>query len=84
MLIISHPIFKTVIKFRNYPSINAIENLNKGTRFEFSKVSVRDVVKEIKKLSTQKATQTTNIPVKILKENADILEAISVILSTVA
>ena len=51
MLIISHTIFKTVIKFRNYPSINAIENLNKGTRFDFSKVSVQDV-KEIKKLST--------------------------------
>ena len=35
-------------------------------------MSVQDVVKEIKKLSTQKATQSTDIPVKILKENADI------------
>ena len=35
-------------------------------------MSVQDVVKEIKKLSTRKATQSTDIPVKILKENADV------------
>ena len=35
-------------------------------------MSVQDVVKEIKKLSTRKATQSTDIPVKILKENAGI------------
>ena len=34
-------------------------------------MSVQDVVKEIKKPSTRKATQSTDIPVKILKENAD-------------
>ena len=35
-------------------------------------MSVQDVVKEVKKLSTQKASRSTDIPVKILKENADI------------
>ena len=68
---ISHSIFKA-IKFRNHPSINATKNLDKGTRFDFCRVSVKDDVKEIKKLSTQKATQSTNIPVKILKENEGI------------
>ena len=34
-------------------------------------MSVQDV-KEVKKLSTWKATQSADIPVKILKENADI------------
>ena len=38
-------------------------------------MSVQDVVKEIKKLSTQKATQSTDIPVKILKENSDIFRS---------
>ena len=32
---ISHPIFKTILKYRNLPSIAAIKNLNKGSRFEF-------------------------------------------------
>ena len=40
-------------------------------QFDFCRVSVQDV-KEVKKLSTWKATQSADIPVKILKENADI------------
>ena len=43
----------------------------KKVQFGFCRVSVQDV-KEVKKLSTGKATQSTDIPVKILKENADI------------
>ena len=40
--------------------------------FTFCGVSVNDVFKEIKRLKARKATQITDIPVKILKENADI------------
>ena len=69
---ISHPIFKAILKYRNHPNIVAIKNLNKGSRFDFCRVSVQDVVKEIKKLSTRKATQHIDLPVKILKENSDI------------
>ena len=69
---ISHPIFKPILKYRNHPSIVAIKNLNKGLRFDFCRVSVQDVLKAIKKLSTRKATQYTDLPVKILKENSDI------------
>ena len=60
------------MKFRNHLSITVIKNLNKGTKFDFCIVSDQDVVKEINKLSTWKATQSTDIPVKTLKENADI------------
>ena len=69
---ISHPIFKAILKYRNHPNIVAIKNLNKGSRFDFCRVSVQDVVKEINKLSTRKATQHIDLPVKILKENSDI------------
>ena len=69
---ISYPVFKVILKYRNHPSIVAIKNLNKGSRFDFCRVCVQDVVKEIKKLSTRKATQYTDLPVKILKENSDI------------
>ena len=60
------------MKFRNHPSITVIKNLNKGTKFDFCIVSDQDVVKDINKLSTWKATQSTDIAVKILKENTDI------------
>ena len=56
---ISHPIFKAILKYRNHPSIVAMKNLNKDSRFDFYRVSVQDVVKEIKKLSTRKATQSS-------------------------
>ena len=39
----------------------------------FSKVSVNDVLKEINKLDDRKVIQSTDIPVKILKQNADII-----------
>ena len=34
----------------NHPNIAATKNLNKGSRLDFCRVSVQDVVKEIKKL----------------------------------
>ena len=69
---IFHPIFKVILKYKNHPSIVAIKNLDTSSRFDFCRVCVQDVVKEIKKLSTRKATQYTDLPVKILKENSDI------------
>ena len=69
---ISHPIFKAILKYRNYSSIVAIKYLNKGSRFDFCRVSVQNVVKEIKKLNTRKAIQYTDLPVKILKKNSGI------------
>ena len=43
--------------------------------FYFCGVSVNDVFKEIKRLKARKATQITDILVKILKENDDIFSA---------
>ena len=40
--------------------------------FSFSNASVADLKKEIRKLAPRKATQNTNIPVRILKQNSDI------------
>ena len=71
------------MKFRSHPIITAIKNLNKGAILDSCRLNVQDVVKEIKKLSAQKATQSTDIPVKILKELQIFLEAISGIFSTI-
>ena len=69
---IRHPALKAIMKFRKHPSVSAITNAFNPQSLNFSKVSVDDVLKEIKKLGNRKAIQNTDIPVKILKENADI------------
>ena len=48
--------------------------MDNGSRFNFCGVSVKDFVKEIKKFSTWKATQSADLAVKILKDNSDIFE----------
>ena len=70
---ISHPALKAVMKFRDHPSVSAIRNAFNPQSFSFSRVSVGDVLKEMNKLDNRKAIQSTDIPVKILKQNADIL-----------
>ena len=69
---ISHPTLKAILKYKNHPSIVAINNLKKSYNFYFSVVSEKDILKEIKKLNPRKSTQSNDIPIKLLKENADI------------
>ena len=69
---ISRPTSKAIVECRNHPSIISIRHVNKGSHFHFSCVSTIDIFKVIKKLGIRKATQSTGIPVKILKENAEI------------
>ena len=64
---IPHPALKATMKFRNHLNVSAIRNAFNLQRFNFSKVSLHDVLKEINKLGNRKAIQNTDIPVKILK-----------------
>ena len=64
---ISHPIFKAILKYENHPSIIAMQNAKREPSFYFFEASANDIFKEIKKLKTRKATQNTDIPVKIFK-----------------
>ena len=58
-----------ISKFVNHHSIRMInDNIVKG-KFSFSAVSVADVEKEIKALDSKKASMSSSIPAKILKEN---------------
>ena len=65
---ISHPIFRVILKYANHPGLIAIKDLSNTSKFSFSNVSVAD----LRKLVPRKATQNTNIPVRILKQNSDI------------
>ena len=69
---LSDPVLKAILKYNNHPSIAAIRNANNNSHFHFNEVSVEEVYKETRKLSTRKSVQSTDIPVRVLKENADI------------
>ena len=60
------------MKYRNHPSINTIRHFSqRNSSFYFSPVDKNNVLKEIKGLSANKAVQNNDIPVKVLKENAN-------------
>ena len=59
------------MKYANHPGTIAIKDLNNTSLFSFSNVSVADVKKEIRKLDPRKATQNTDISVRILKQSSD-------------
>ena len=69
---LSDPVLKAILKYNNHPSIAAIRNANNNSHFHFNEVSVEEVYKEVRKLSTRKSVQSTDIPIRVLKENADI------------
>ena len=73
---VSDPILKVILKYRNYPSILTIGEVcknksNKQPLFSFSQATWDETLKEILSLDTTKTCQDTDIPTKILKENAD-------------
>ena len=73
---IPHPAFKAILKYKNHSSIMAIKNARRnGLGFYFGEVSVGDICKELRRLNPRKAAQNTDIPIKILKENADIFSS---------
>ena len=59
------PVMRAIVKYRVHPSIIAIKkNCNASTLFKFSFVDKEDILKEIKILKANKATQNTDIPTK--------------------
>ena len=68
----SHPTRKAIFKNKNHPSIIYIRRFrHQVSSFNFSCIDKNTVLKEIRGLSTTKASQDTDLPVNILKENAD-------------
>ena len=64
---------KAILKYRNHPSIIAIRSKCKDKgNFNFIEVDQKQIEKEILKLDVNKASQSSDIPIKILKEKADI------------
>ena len=61
-----------ISKYCNHPSIQLInENITKGC-FSFEKVTLNDVTKQVESIDSKKASMSSSIPPKFLKENSDI------------
>ena len=67
------PIANAITNFEQYPSILKIkENRNVCSPFSFEPVSLDEIIKETLNLDASKATQKSDIPTKIIKQNQDI------------
>ena len=72
---VSDPIIKLILKYRDHPSILTIGEVCKeksDSPFLFTGIDKEEILKEILNLDASKACQDTDVPTKILKENADI------------
>ena len=70
---ISDPVINAIVKYRAHPSIIAIkENCTSKSNFNFLIVEKVDILKEVKMLQSNKATQNTDIPTKLSKDKSDI------------
>ena len=78
---ISDPIIKLIVKNRKHPSILTKgevckERKKKHAAFSFSKVAKEEIFRNILNLHVSKACQYTDIPPKIINENADIFASL--------
>ena len=73
---ITNPTYLAIEKYKNHPSILTIKNKMQSLghpSFSFQYVSHDQVLKEVNKLNPRKASQDSDIPVKIIRENIDIV-----------
>ena len=72
---IKDPTLKAILKYKKHPSILAIRNkCNRNGIFSFREVSFKEIETEIRLLKLNKASQNSDIPTKIIKENSDIFQ----------
>ena len=67
------PISKSIIKYKNHPNIVKInEYIIIDSYFNFIPVLIEDLTEVVSHMGISKASQTNDIPPKMLKENFDI------------
>ena len=66
-------VLKSILKYKDHPSIKAIEKISKlNNLFKFFNAEKREIFNEIVNLDALKSCQDTDVPTKIIKENAAI------------
>ena len=70
---INDPALIAIVKYKDHSSFFAIQNnCKKGIKFAFEEIHLASIKKEIHNLKINKASQSLNIPTKIIKKNVDI------------
>ena len=74
-LSISDPVLKAINKCEKHPSAIKIKEKmkNKNMSFSFGFVTKETILNELRKLNPKKACQKSDIPLKIIKKNLDIV-----------
>ena len=68
----NHPILMAISKSRDHPSIVTIKRFRYQTvPFHFSYIDKKTVLEILRSLSSNKASQETDLPVRVVKENAE-------------
>ena len=68
------PFLKAIVRYRNHRSIVTIKKFcNSKSNFSFKNVQKEEILKELNNVNINKATQNTDIPTKVIKENSDVL-----------
>ena len=68
---INDPLLKAIVRYRNHSSIVAVKKVcNSKPHFAFENVQKEEILKELNNLNINKATQNTDIPTMIIKENS--------------
>ena len=70
--LLRQPALNAILKYKSHPTMHVIKSFSQSfSGFYFSHVDKSTVLIEIKKLNLNKAVRDSELPVKILKENAD-------------
>ena len=68
---VGDPLMKAIMKYRPHSTINQVkEKCNLNLCFSFSQIERDEIIKEINNVKTNKATQSADIPDKLIKENS--------------
>ena len=65
-------VLKTILKYKNHPSITAIKEKSKSSKLAFHEDDNERIIKEIKRLDKNKASQNSGTRITIIRKNADI------------
>ena len=71
------PVFTAFLKYKNQASTLAVRDTQKNSIFFFKEVTIKEIRNEINKLSSKKASRTSDVPTRIVKENPGIFSYIS-------
>ena len=69
---VKDPGFRATLKYKNHPSIIAIKEKSKNEKFSFHEVNDEKIERGIMRLNKNKASQKSNIPIRIIKDNVHI------------